>query len=108
VHQEWPGIIGVVGLEVKTWEKPSKSSQFDHESIRLRAFAFSTFLAMTTRRFPPPWFVDHSPNTRRRCSSRISSAMLVRAIGTATFTQLKLGQHTLRPVTSPWNGMFAS
>jgi len=37
-------IIGGVGLEVKTWEKPSKSSQFDHESIRLRTFAFSTFL----------------------------------------------------------------
>jgi hypothetical protein len=30
------------------------------------------------RPLPPPWSVDHSPNTRRRCSSRISSAMLVR------------------------------
>ena len=38
------GIIGAVGLEVKTWEKPSKSSQFDRESIRPRTFAFSTFL----------------------------------------------------------------
>ena len=37
-------IIGGVGLEVKTWEKPSKSSQFDHESIHLRTFAFSTLL----------------------------------------------------------------
>jgi hypothetical protein len=32
----------------------------------------------TTRRFPPPWSVDHSPSARRRCSSRISSAMIVR------------------------------
>ena len=31
-----------------------------------------------SRRFPPPLSVDHSPSTRRRCSSRISSAMLVR------------------------------
>jgi hypothetical protein len=31
-----------------------KTSQFDQGSIRLRAFAFSTFLAMTPRRFPPP------------------------------------------------------
>jgi hypothetical protein len=30
------------------------------------------------RRFPPPWSVDHSPSTRRVCSARISSAMLVR------------------------------
>jgi len=88
VHQEWPGIIGTVGLEVKTWEKPSKSSQFDHESIRLRAFAFSTFLAMTTRRFPPPWFVDHSPNTLRRCSSRISSAMLAQLFRTGLIEAL--------------------
>jgi hypothetical protein len=28
--------------------------------------------------FPPPWSVDHSPNTRRVCSIRISSAILVR------------------------------
>ena len=27
-------------------------------------------------RFPLPWSVDHSPNTRRVCSIRISSAML--------------------------------
>jgi hypothetical protein len=29
---------------------------------------------MNSRRFPPPWSADHSPSTRRRCSSRISSA----------------------------------
>jgi hypothetical protein len=28
--------------------------------------------------FPPPWSGDHSPSTRRVCSIRISSAMLVR------------------------------
>jgi hypothetical protein len=27
---------------------------------------------VTGRRFPPPWSVDHSPSTRRVCSSRIS------------------------------------
>jgi hypothetical protein len=35
--------------------------------------------AITERRFPPPLADhDHSPSTRRRCSSRISSALLVR------------------------------
>jgi hypothetical protein len=37
------GIVGAVGLEVKTQEKPGKSPQFDHESIRPRVFSFSTF-----------------------------------------------------------------
>ena len=33
---------------------------------------------MTARRFPPRWSDDYSPRTRRRCSSRISSAMRAR------------------------------
>jgi hypothetical protein len=33
-------IVGAVGLDGKAWENP----QFDHESIRPRRFAFSTFL----------------------------------------------------------------
>jgi len=44
VHQEWPGIIGTVGLEVKTWEKPSKSSQFDQPPGVQRPLKLSAFL----------------------------------------------------------------
>jgi hypothetical protein len=36
--------------------------------------------APSSRRFPSSWSVDHSPSTRRVCSIRISSAMLVRFI----------------------------
>jgi hypothetical protein len=37
----------------------------------------SRLIMPSHRRFPPPWSVDHSPSTRRVCSIRISSAMLV-------------------------------
>ena len=42
-------------------------------------FAFATRLPPhLPPPLPPPWSVDHSPSTRRRCSSRILSAMLFR------------------------------
>jgi len=28
-------------------------------------------IIMTPHRFPPPWSVDHSPSTRRRCLSTV-------------------------------------
>src|SRR5215470_599226 len=41
--------------------------------------------SLTTRRFPPPWSFNYSPSTRpTQCSSRISSAMLVRESRTSS------------------------
>jgi hypothetical protein len=47
-----PGQLASSGLSdwtVKTREKPGKSRQFDHESIRPRVFAFSTFFRRWNR-----------------------------------------------------------
>ena len=42
------------------------------------------------RGIPPPWSVDHSPSTRRVCSIRISSAMLVRGVRHDTATRQRI------------------
>src|SRR5215469_9308410 len=47
---------------------------------------------MTARRFPPPWSAGQSPSTRRRCSSHISSAMLVRLYTSLVFA---MGLHRI-------------
>jgi hypothetical protein len=56
--------------------------------IKVRALRSSVELIVRPQhevgRFPPPWSVGHSPSTRRRCSSRISSAMLVRKSRTSS------------------------
>jgi hypothetical protein len=47
-----PGQLASSGLSdwtVKTREKPGKSRQFDHERIRPRVFAFSTFFRRWNR-----------------------------------------------------------
>ena len=45
-------------------------------ATRMRHEIGSPLSRNDTPPFPPPWSVDHSPTTRRRCSSRISSVML--------------------------------
>jgi hypothetical protein len=54
VPSDESSIIGAVGLEVKTREKPGKSPQFDHGRIRPRPFAFSNFVGRCSPRSREP------------------------------------------------------
>jgi hypothetical protein len=57
---------------------------------------------MESRRFPPPWSVDHSPSARRRCSSRISWRCLFATAAQAR--QLTLSPCALHSPPSPARG----